>query len=113
MTPTKVALVTGSGKQRIGGHVAAAQAARGYAAAVHYHTAAAEAAATVAAFQARGVEAVALQADLTDSDAVTTMLSRALAHFGRLDVLVTCAATWQRKRLEDTTASDVRRSFET
>src|SRR6266700_3868290 len=66
MSSSKVALVTGSGKHRVGWHVAEALAARGYALAVHYRSSAAEAAETVAAFRARGVEAVALQADLTD-----------------------------------------------
>lgn len=40
------------------------------------------------------------------------MVAAALARFGRLDVLVTCAAIWQRKRLEDVTADDVRRHFD-
>ena len=43
MNPSKVALVTGSGKRRVGWHVAAALAARGYALAVHYRSSAAEA----------------------------------------------------------------------
>jgi pteridine reductase len=36
MSHSKVALVTGSGKRRIGRHVADALAARGYALAIHY-----------------------------------------------------------------------------
>ena len=32
--------------------------------------------------------------------------------FGRLDVLVTAAAVWDRRPLEETTAADVRREFE-
>ena len=32
--------------------------------------------------------------------------------FGRLDVLVTAAAVWDRRKLEETTAADVRREFE-
>ena len=39
-----VALVTGSGKRRVGWHVADALARRGYALAVHYRTSVAEAA---------------------------------------------------------------------
>jgi len=49
-----VALVTGSGKRRVGWHVAEALAARGFALAVHYRSSAAEAAETVAAFRDRG-----------------------------------------------------------
>ena len=66
MARQKVALVTGSGKKRVGWYVADALAGRGYALAVHYRTSAADAAETVAALQARGVEAAAFQADLTD-----------------------------------------------
>ena len=66
MTPSRVALVTGSGKRRVGWHVAEALAARGFALAVHYRSSAAEAMETVEALRSRGVQAVALQADLTD-----------------------------------------------
>jgi pteridine reductase len=113
MSHTKVALVTGSGKRRVGWHVADALAARGYALAVHYRTSAAEAAESVAAFRARGVEAAAFAADLTDESAVRGLIDQVLAHFGRLDVLVNCAAAWQSKKLEDVTAADVRHYFET
>ena len=52
----RVALVTGSGKRRVGWHVAAALADRGYALVVHYHTSAAPAAEAVEAYRARGVD---------------------------------------------------------
>jgi pteridine reductase len=112
MPERKVALVTGSGKRRIGWHVAQALAGRGYALAVHYHTSAAQAAQTVEEFGARGVEAVGVQADLTDERSVRALVEETLARFGRLDVLVNCAAAWRSKRLEDVTADDVRRHFE-
>ena len=54
MAPSKVALVTGSGKRRVGWHVAEALAARGYALVIHYRSSAAEATESVAAFRARG-----------------------------------------------------------
>src|SRR5258708_38172080 len=92
MADSKVALVTGSGKRRVGWHVAEALAARGYALAVHYRSSAVEAAETVEAFRSRGVEAVALQADLTDERSVRGLIEQTLARFGRLDVLVNCAA---------------------
>jgi pteridine reductase len=113
MSPVKVALVTGSGKRRVGWHVAAALAERGYALVVHYRSSAAEAQETVASFRARGAEVIALQADLTDEAAVRGLIEQALAHFGRLDVLVNCAAAWRSQRLEEVTAADVRHYFET
>jgi pteridine reductase len=113
MNPTKVALVTGSGKRRVGWHVADALAARGYALAVHYHTSAAEAQETVKAFQGRGALAAGFQADLTDEGSVRGLIDGTLTQFGRLDVLVNCAAAWKPRPLEEVTAADVRFFFET
>jgi pteridine reductase len=67
----------------------------------------------VAYLQGRGGEAFAVQADLTDEQAVQAMVRQVLERFGRLSVLVNCAAVWQAKRLEDVTAADVRLHFET
>jgi pteridine reductase len=113
MNESKVALVTGSGKHRVGWHVAQALAARGYALALHYRSSAAEAATTVASLRGRGVEVVAFQADLTDEGAVRALIQQTLDHFGRLDVLVNAAAAWKSKKLEEVTAGDVRHYFET
>jgi pteridine reductase len=113
MPATRVALVTGSGKRRVGSVVADALARRRYAIAVHYRTSVAEAAETVAALRAHAVEAEPFAADLTDEQAVRQMVRQVLDRFGRIDVLVNCAAIWQRKRLEDVTAADVRRHFDT
>jgi pteridine reductase len=112
MNPRGVALVTGSGKRRVGWYVADALARRGYALAVHYHTSAAEAEESVADFRARGLDAIALQADLTDEVSVRGLVVQTLERFGRLDVLVNCAAAWKSKRLEEVTADDVRFYFE-
>jgi pteridine reductase len=113
MSRIKVALVTGSGKRRVGWHVAEALAGRGYSLAVHYRSSAAEAQVAVAHLRARGVEAEAFASDLTDEQAVAAMMAAVLGRFGRLDVLVNTAAIWSPKRLEDVTAADVRRNFET
>ncbi len=108
----KIALVTGSGKRRVGAHVADALADRGYALALHYHTSGDEAMAAVERYRSRGVEAIALQADLADESAACGLVRSTLDRFGRLDVLVNCAATWNSKSLEDVTAADIRRFFE-
>lgn len=112
MPPRRVALVTGSGKRRVGAVVAAALARRGFDIAVHYLSSAAAAEETVAALRGHGVEAAAFGADLADEAAVRGMVRGVLDRFGRLDVLVNCAAVWQPKRLEDVTAADVRMHFE-
>jgi pteridine reductase len=92
--------------------VADALAAQGYDLVIHYRTAATEAAETVRSLEAKGAKALALGADLTDEQAVRGLIARTLERFGRIDVLVNCAAAWSRKRLEDVTAADVRGFFE-
>jgi pteridine reductase len=113
MAKDKVALVTGAGKRRVGWHVATVLANRGYAIAVHFNRSRVEAEQTVADLKKNGGEAIAVQADLTDEAAARAMVDETLAQFGRLDVLVNCAAVWKSKRLEDVTAADVRMHFET
>lgn len=112
MSQAKVALVTGSGTPRVGRHVAEALAAAGYSLVIHYRTSAAEAQAAVEQFDRQGVAAIALQADLSDEAAVKSLVDATLARFGRIDALVTCAAIWPRKKLEEVTADDVRKNFE-
>src|SRR5437899_1162285 len=103
MAHSKVALVTGSGKHRVGWHVADALAQRDYTLVIHYHRSAAEAAETVKAFRARGVEALAMKADLTREPSAHRLIDQTLKRFGRLDVLVNCAGAWKSKPLEDVT----------
>jgi len=109
---SKVALITGSGKRRVGNVVAETLARRGYAVAVHYRRSAEEAQETVARLQEQGTDARAFQADVADETEVEELFRRTLEQFGRLDVLVTAAAVWEPKPLEEITAEDVRRQFE-
>jgi pteridine reductase len=108
----KVALVTGAGKRRVGNAVARALAARGFAIAIHYHTSAVAAAQTVAELQSAGTSAAAFPADVADEQAVTHLFEHVIDRFGRLDALVTAAAVWEPRPLEEVTAADVRRQFE-
>src|SRR5437773_3405571 len=108
-----VALVTGSGKKRVGWHVADALAQRGYNLAIHYRSSAQEAAETVAFLQSLGVKAVSLHADLTDEVQGQGLIQRVVEQFGRIDVLANCAAIWKSKKLEEIRAADVRLHFET
>jgi pteridine reductase len=112
MSTTKVALITGSGKRRVGNAVATALADRGYSIALHYNRSAEEARQTVAQLEQKGVRAAAFQADVAREADVERLFGETLAFFGRLDVLVTAAAVWQSKPLEDVTADDVRRQFD-
>lgn len=111
-TPRRVALVTGSGRRRVGRAVAEALAGRGFAIALHYRTAATEAREIVDQWARAGVEAAAFGADLAVEAEARGLVRRAVERFGRLDVLVNCAAIWEPRPLEDVTADDVRRHFE-
>lgn len=108
----RVALVTGSGRKRIGFHVADALAELGYRIAVHFRTSADDAAETVEHLSSRGADATAFQADLAVESNVRDLMRRVRDHFGRLDVLVNCAAIYDSTPLEEVTAADVRRHFE-
>jgi pteridine reductase len=112
MNTQKVAIVTGSGKRRVGRCVAQALARSGYSLVIHYLTSATDAEQAVAEFQRQGVQAVALRADLSDEPAVQSLVEQVLADFGRIDVLVNCAGVWRRTPLEAITAADVRYFFE-
>ncbi len=108
----KVALITGSGKRRVGNAVAEALAARGYAIALHYNQSAEDARESVSLMRKGGTHAEAYQANVSKEDEVDRMFKQVENDFGRLDVLVTAAAIWQSKPLEEITADDVRHHFE-
>jgi pteridine reductase len=108
----RIALITGSGKRRVGSYVADALAERGYALAIHYRTSASEAAETIDRLRSAGATAEGFQADLSDEQAVRALVHNVIERFGRIDVLVNCAAIWKSKKLEDVAAADVRAHFE-
>ncbi|MFO0938770.1 MAG: SDR family oxidoreductase [Gemmataceae bacterium] len=112
MSKPGVALVTGSGKKRVGAVVADALARRGFAIAVHYRTSAREADETIASLKSHGVKVRGYQADLGDENAVRSMVKQVITDFGRIDLLVNSAAIWNSKPLEEVTAQDVREHFE-
>lgn len=112
MMQPRVALITGSGKKRVGRFVAAALAERGYNLVVHYHTSAAEAEEAATVFRQQGIEALALSANLTEETEVRKLFQQTLRHLGRMDVLVHCAGLWGKGKLEEVSAEDVSRNFQ-
>ena len=112
MSEQRVALVTGSGKKRVGSAVAEALARRGFAIAVHYRTSEAEAKETVAHLR-QFAPAEAFRADLSSEAEVKALVAGVLARFGRIDSLANCAAVWNRKKLEDVTVADLREHLDT
>ena len=89
------ALVTGAGK-RIGRAVALALADDGYDVAVHYGTSKADAAAVVAAVEAKGRRAVALAADLTRETETEKLIGTAAKALGPVTCLVNNASLFER-----------------
>lgn len=107
-----VALVTGSGRDRVGSVIARGLAEDGYRIALHYHSSAEEAEETRDELRERGIDCHAFQADVSQEDSVKQLAQDVVDVFGRVDVLVTTSSTWMSKPLEETTADDCRNSFD-
>jgi 3-oxoacyl-[acyl-carrier protein] reductase len=90
-TNARVALVTG-GSRGIGQAVARRLGSDGFSVAVNYAGNAAKAAETVAAIEAAGGRALALQGDVSRPRDVEALFARTLEAFGRIDVVVHSAA---------------------
>ena len=90
----KVALVTG-GARRLGREQALALARAGVDVAVNYLRSATEAASVVREIEALGVRALALQGDVASQADVRRMVQETANAFGRLDILVNNAATFE------------------
>lgn len=89
-----MALVTGSAR-RLGKAIALGLAEAGADIAVHHHASPADAAATVAELEQLGVRAVDFTADLRDPARIPDLFKAIERVFGRLDILVNSAATFE------------------
>ncbi|MCE5037876.1 3-oxoacyl-[acyl-carrier-protein] reductase [Staphylococcus auricularis] len=84
---TKNALVTGASRG-IGRRIALQLAEDGFNVAVNYAGSKDKAEAVVEEIKAQGVESFAIQADVSDSDAVKSMIKEVVDQFGTIDTLV-------------------------
>lgn len=90
-----MALVTG-GAVRVGRTIALALAGAGMRVAIGYHRSAAAAAESRREVEARGVAAAAFRADLRSPAQAERLVAATVRRFGRIDVLVNCAAAFYR-----------------
>jgi 3-oxoacyl-[acyl-carrier protein] reductase len=104
----KIALITG-GSRGIGAAIAKRLAADGASVAITYAKDAGAASAVVKAIELGGGKAIAIQADAANVDAVKDAVAKAVATFGRLDVLVNNAGTAIPKPFEETTPEEMDR----
>ncbi len=110
---SKVALIMGSGKKRIGNYVALALADLGYSVVIHYNRSKKDAEATVKELQAKGIKARALQADITEEEQIRQLVETVVKEFGRIDVLVNSASgLFQPIKWREMTKADFMRAFE-
>src|SRR6202043_2557199 len=103
----RVALVTGAGRN-IGRSIALALADGGASVVVNARTNRSEAEAVAAEIANAGGTAIALTADVADADAVIKMVAAAVAHFGRVDILINNAAVRAEQAFERMTLAEWR-----
>jgi pteridine reductase len=106
----KVAVVTG-GAVRLGKALALALAEQGARLVIHYASSAGPAQETVAEIKAMGSDALAVQADFSQSGQAPSIVERAIAHFGQVDILVNSAAIFEPGKWDDTTEANWNRHF--
>jgi len=108
----RIALVTGAASD-VGREIALALASEGAAVAVNYHSAGERAHAVVDEIRAKGVRAIACQADISDLVAVKQMVQRTATELGGLDILVNNAGLVMRRRFAETTPDEWHRQIDT
>lgn len=94
----KVALITGGGV-RVGQAISLGLAKAGAHVIVHYNRSAGPAEETVAQAQRLGVDATAVQADLTHPETTRLVVQTAMERFGKVDIMVHAASPFLRGSL--------------
>ena len=107
----KVALITGAGRG-VGAGIALELGSRGASVVVNYSKSAGPAQKVVSDLLSMGARAVAVQADVSKPAQIGHLFEQALAHFGRIDVVVSNAGMEAFKQEEDVTQEDYDEVFD-
>jgi 3-oxoacyl-[acyl-carrier protein] reductase len=106
----KVAVVTGASKG-IGAAIAERLAAEGAAVVVNYASSKGGADAVVDRIRRREGKAIAVQADISNAEAIRRLFAEARRVFGRVDILVNNAGIYEFKPLDEITEEHFHRQF--
>lgn len=106
----KVAIVTGSSKG-IGAQIAILLAAAGAKTIINYANDDAAANDIVDQIKSAGGEAIAVQADVSNTEQVATLFDTTISEFGKPDILVNSAGMMINKPIAETTDEDFDRTF--
>ena len=101
----KIALVTGASRG-IGKAIALVLADEGIHVAVNYHNKKEEADDVCKLIKAKGVKALAIQADVSEADQVSAMIDKVEKELGEINILVNNAGISIRRKIEETTEDD-------
>lgn len=106
-----VAIITGASRG-IGAAIATTLAGNGYAVVINYATGAEQAAALVAALQATGATAIAVNADISKADEVRNLFAVTEQELGKVDVLVNNAGVLKTATLAETSDAIYEQTFD-
>jgi len=101
----KVALVTGAAK-RLGRSLALALAERGAEVAIHYHASERQAHQLLAQLKRAGGKPIAVPGDVSQAADVDRIVEAAMQAFGRIEILINCAAVFYRTPFATLTEAD-------
>jgi 2-hydroxycyclohexanecarboxyl-CoA dehydrogenase len=107
----KVALVTGAARD-VGREIALGLAGEGVSVAINYNGSQAQANELVAQIEAAGGRACAYQCDVADYAAVSAMVAKVMADFGRIDILINNAGYVTPQKFVDTTPADWKKQID-
>ncbi len=109
-TEQPIALVTGSSSARVGNFVARYLLCHGYGVIFHARSSVEQGKAMVARCNDAGLPSMLVCGEIEQESQVQEWFNEIDSKFGRLDLVVQCAASWEKKTLEETTSDDYLRN---